>query len=311
MTKTDPICGMAVDTDDAAATAVRDGEKFYFCSKACSEKFAAQSRNEAGTHEPHVHPAAGATHTATAKSEAKYKDPVCGMMLDPENAAARIESEGEIYYFCSDKCKLTFESKMKAEPAEAPIGDHDHPGPNSSGSHDHSQSALTTETIHKDPVCGMVVDPTSAAAKHDRDGTTYYFCSDACFQKFEKDPDQYLKAGKYTEPVVEMEGVEYTCPMHPEIVQDKPGSCPICGMALEPRMLVTEEDTTELDYMSKRFWVSAVLAIPVFVSAMAAEFWPERMAEFIAPNTRQWVEMILATPAVLWGGWPFYVRCWQ
>jgi Cu+-exporting ATPase len=104
---------------------------------------------------------------------------------------------------------------------------------------------------------------------------------------------------------------EYTCPMHPEIVQDEPGSCPKCGMALEPRTVEAEEDTSELDYMTRRLWVSSLLAIPVFFSAMGAEFWPEAAAEIISPRYRQWFELILATPVVIWGGWIFYVRAWQ
>jgi Cu+-exporting ATPase len=104
---------------------------------------------------------------------------------------------------------------------------------------------------------------------------------------------------------------EYTCPMHPEILQDEPGSCPKCGMALEPRSVEAEEDTSELDYMTRHFWVSAFLATPVFFGAMAAEFWPEAMAEIINPRYRQWFELVLATPVVIWGGWIFYVRAWQ
>ncbi|MFQ5644744.1 MAG: copper-translocating P-type ATPase [Thiogranum sp.] len=104
---------------------------------------------------------------------------------------------------------------------------------------------------------------------------------------------------------------EYTCPMHPEIVQDEPGSCPRCGMALEPRTVEAEEDTGELNYMTRHFWVSTLLAVPVFLSAMAAEFWPEAMAEIIDPRYRQWFELVLATPVVIWGGWIFYVRAWQ
>jgi Cu+-exporting ATPase len=112
-------------------------------------------------------------------------------------------------------------------------------------------------------------------------------------------------------PVVQSR-TEYTCPMHPEIVQDHPGNCPKCGMALEPRTVAAEvEENAELRDMSRRFWVSAALAIPVFLSAMAAEFWPERMAEIIVPSMRQWLEMTLATPAVVWGGWIFYVRAVQ
>jgi Cu+-exporting ATPase len=104
---------------------------------------------------------------------------------------------------------------------------------------------------------------------------------------------------------------KYTCSMHPEIVRDEPGDCPICGMALEPLVSETDEENAELKDMTRRFWVSAALAIPVFFSAMGAEFWPEIIADFVQPHVRQWIEMILATPVVLWGGWSFFTRGWS
>jgi copper-(or silver)-translocating P-type ATPase len=196
----------------------------------------------------------------------------------------------------------------------------------------------------RDPVCGMQVAE-DAAYRHVHQGGTYLFCSERCLHKFRAHPQQYLKqeeapvrverTASYTCPMhpevvqdhpgncpkcgmalepkgVPVPKVEYTCPMHPEVVQDHPGSCPKCGMALEPRTVTTqEEDNAELRDMSRRFWVSAALAIPVFFSAMAAEFWPGPMAEIITPGPRQWVEMLLATPVVVWGGWIFYVRAVQ
>lgn len=103
---------------------------------------------------------------------------------------------------------------------------------------------------------------------------------------------------------------QYTCPMHPEIVRDEPGDCPKCGMALEPKTVEVEEENLELIEMSRRFWISAVLAIPVFISAMGSEFWPETINKIMQPQSRQWFELILATPVVLWGGWPFFVKGW-
>ena len=105
---------------------------------------------------------------------------------------------------------------------------------------------------------------------------------------------------------------EYTCPMHPEVVRNEPGDCPICGMALEPRTVaLEEEENAELKDMNRRFWISLLLALPVFASAMAGEFWPENIADIIQPVTRQWLEMVLATPVVLWCGWPFFTRGWK
>jgi Cu+-exporting ATPase len=112
-------------------------------------------------------------------------------------------------------------------------------------------------------------------------------------------------------PPVPSAKTQYTCPMHPEIVRDEPGDCPKCGMALEPVTVEAEEDNTELRDMSRRFWFSLVLALPVLISAMGAEFWPEQMADIIEPRVRQWVELVLATPVILWGGWIFYERAWK
>jgi Cu+-exporting ATPase len=130
----------------------------------------------------------------------------------------------------------------------------------------------------------------------------------------QQEPGTCPKCGMALEPMgmtAPATKTEYTCPMHPEVIQDHPGNCPKCGMTLEPRTVAAEEDDTELRDMTLRFWVSTVLAIPVLFSAMGSEFWPDLFAQFINPHTRQLLEMLLATPVVLWGGWPFFVRGWQ
>lgn len=178
----------------------------------------------------------------------------------------------------------------------------------------------------KDPVCGMTVD-TATALTAERRGRVHYFCSANCLQKFNAAPETYaVEPAEQKKPggdgahehapgqlkKAANADVLYTCPMHPEIVQNGPGNCPKCGMALEPRTVAADQqDDAELRDMSRRFWGSAALAIPVFLSAMAAEFWPESMAAIVEPKLRQWIEMLLATPAVVWGGWPFYVRAVQ
>ena len=204
----------------------------------------------------------------------------------------------------------------------------------------------------KDPVCGMTVDP-ARAARFDHAGTTYYFCCHGCLEKFKADPAKYLAsvgqasrpvpshsssaapaAADYTCPMhpevrqtrfgscpdcgMALEPVsiappatkiEYTCPMHPEIVRDAPGACPICGMALEPRTVtLAEAENPELRDMTRRFWVSVPLALPVFLLAMS-EMLPGQHA--LSARWLVWIQFMLATPVVLWGGWPFFVRGWH
>ena len=201
----------------------------------------------------------------------------------------------------------------------------------------------------KDPVCGMTVDPSKAAAKQEFQGNTYYFCSNRCAERFAKEPDKFLSApgssgmetahsgdiahgvddvhrvtsvgsvltgktpvalqsGPQTTQTVAAKPVLYTCPMHPEIVQVGPGSCPICGMALEPMEVSAEAEVDpEYDSMSRRLWVSAALSLPLLVIAMGGHWLP---LPFSA-EARNWIELALATPVVLWGGWPFFERFWM
>src|SRR5687768_4752557 len=199
---------------------------------------------------------------------------------------------------------------------------------------------------HIDPVCGMTVDPAHAAGSSEYHGTTYYFCNPHCKKKFDSDPQAYLgeqqpepepvpagtmyvcpmdpevrqdhpgacpKCGMALEPetVTLATKTEWTCPMHPEIVRDAPGSCPICGMALEPRTVTIDEENPELDDMTRRFRISTVLTVPLVVFAMLRHL---PAAHDLLGHTllawAPWIELALATPVVLWGGWPFFQRAW-
>jgi Cu+-exporting ATPase len=178
---------------------------------------------------------------------------------------------------------------------------HDHAG---HCNHDHLPDAPVTV---KDPVCGMTVDPAATPHHIEVGGTTYHFCSAGCRGKFAADPHRYLHPGPAV-AVEAPEGAIWTCPMHPEIRQVGPGSCPICGMALEPEMPTLDEGPNpELVDMSRRFWVSAALSLPLFVLAMGLELlsW-----HWLPMRTSVWVQLALATPVVLWGGWPFFERGW-
>jgi Cu+-exporting ATPase len=211
---------------------------------------------------------------------------------------------------------------------------------------------MNTSTDHSleviDPVCGMTVDPTHAAGSADYAGEMYYFCNPSCLRRFQDSPEKYAdsrpsglekqsgtndvyicpmhpeirqngpgtcpKCGMSLEPSQAERPntkVEYTCPMHPQIVQDHPGTCPICGMALEPRTVAAEEtQNPELVDMSRRFWIGLVLSVPVFVLAMA-DLIPGGLFHQLDMRIVNWVQLALATPVVLWSGWPFFSRAWS
>ena len=173
-----------------------------------------------------------------------------------------------------------------------------------------SKQPTTEKDQLTDPVCDMTVSP-DAKYSYLHVGKQYFFCSDHCLQKFKEHPEQYPE--KKTAPPLEKTTVEgtYTCPMHPEVIQDHPGSCPKCGMALEPVTSGGEERNEELIDMSRRFWVCTALALPVFFLAMIADMMPTWLPVWLSMKTVQWIECALATPVVIWGGWPFFVRGWQ
>ncbi|MEJ8573898.1 heavy metal translocating P-type ATPase [Microbaculum marinum] len=181
---------------------------------------------------------------------------------------------------------------------------------------DHQHSARCAHEHHPgspeqaavtDPVCGMSVDPQTARYAHEHHGTTYYFCSGKCRERFVAEPESYLAGERREEPVVE--GAIYTCPMHPEIQQEGPGTCPICGMALEPMMVSADSGPNpELVDFTRRFWISLALTVPVFLLEMGGHVLGLHILE---SGTSNWVQLVLATPVVLWCGWPFFERGWQ
>jgi heavy metal translocating P-type ATPase len=182
---------------------------------------------------------------------------------------------------------------------------------------------------HKDPVCGMTVVPEKAAAKVEHAGEAYYFCSKHCAERFSQEPEKFLGAPgsagmQHVSPpagqgamqqtlsgaprTAKHKNIRYTCPMHPEIIQMGPGSCPICGMALEPMDVFAQvEADPEYDSMRLRFWISAALSLPLLLLSM----FGESLGLHLAPSIRNGIEFLLATPVVLWGGWPFFQRFWS
>jgi Cu+-exporting ATPase len=158
----------------------------------------------------------------------------------------------------------------------------------------------------KDPVCGMNVDPHTAKHRAEHAGHTYYFCSAGCRAKFIADPAKYLEPQQASAAPVP-EGTIYTCPMHPEVRQIGPGSCPICGMALEPELVTAETGSNpELVDMSRRFWVGLVLTLPVLMLEMGGHFLG--LDHLVSSTTSNWLQLLFATPVVLWAGWPFFAR---
>jgi Cu+-exporting ATPase len=161
-----------------------------------------------------------------------------------------------------------------------------------------------------DPVCGMKVDPAKTPHRHTHQDHLYSFCSAACRSKFMADPAKYLN-GPDAKLASAPKGTIYTCPMHPQIRQIGPGSCPICGMALEP-LSVGEETgpSAELIDMTRRFWIGAVLAVPTVILEMGGHLPGFNLHRYVSPQVSVWIQFLLATPVVLWAGWPFFVRGW-
>ena len=169
-------------------------------------------------------------------------------------------------------------------------------------------ASATMISVIIDPVCGMTVDPHTAKHRAEHAGQPIYFCASSCRAKFLADPDKYLT--KNNAPAVAVpEGTIYTCPMHPEIRQVGPGACPICGMALEAELVTGDPaPNAELADMNRRFWIGLALAVPVAAMEMGGHL--TGLNHLVSRGTSNWVQLVLATPVVLWAGWPFFERGW-
>ena len=224
-----------------------------------------------------------------------FIDPVCGMTVSPSRAAGQSAYNGKTFYFCSPSCKVKFDKDPAAfanadrppaanmatvMPASAPL------------------VKLKLETMAKRP-------PQRPVAK------TNYVCPMDPKVRSEH-PGDCPKCGMALEPELPPAAkVEYTCPMHPQIVRSGPGDCPICGMALEPRTVAGDEDNAELRRMSRRFWVSLALALPLLLIDMSSMVVEGGILRSLSPQSFTWLQFALASPVVLWGGWPFFVRGWR
>ncbi|WP_245469480.1 heavy metal translocating P-type ATPase, partial [Mesorhizobium sp. M7A.F.Ca.MR.362.00.0.0] len=231
-------------------------------------------------HDHHAHGSCCSTKGAVPTTKSVVRDPVCGMTVDPVAGKATTEHNGHPYHFCSQGCR----AKFVAEPEK-----------------------FLTAT---DPVCGMSVDRATARHFARHEGQGFYFCSAACQAKFEAEPQKYL--GDRPAPQPMPKGTQYTCPMHPEIIRDKPGSCPICGMALEPMGVPTGDEgpNPELVDFTRRFWVSAALSVPLLIIAMAPMIGLT-FEGLVEDRAKVWIELVLASPVVLWAAFPFFHRGWD
>jgi Cu+-exporting ATPase len=187
---------------------------------------------------------------------------------------------------------------------------NEHP---SKHNHSHKNAHVdikVTDGTEIDPVCGMSVDPNKNKPSHNHDDTIYHFCSQKCHDKFEVDPEFYITGNHKRKTKKEVAGTEYTCPMHPEIIQDHPGDCPICGMALEPKGIPTDEPNEELIDFTLRFWVSAICAIPLLILTMGP-IVGLNIREWFGEKTTIWIELALSSPVILWAAIPFFKRGWN
>ncbi|NOS77542.1 MAG: heavy metal translocating P-type ATPase [Nitrospira sp.] len=243
-------------------------------------------------------------------------DPICGMTVDPATAAGRFEYQDQTYYFCAISCLDRFRAdpEKALKKAQAPL-----------------ITIPISPTVRKplpmmmpaapaaagilDPVCGMTVQPETAAGSHVHAGKTYYFCATSCLTKFKNDPAYYVlppdqrPAREVAVPAGAV--VEYICPMDPEILETKPGACRICGMALEPKIVTMDEGPNpELDDMNRRFRWSLGPAAAVMILAMSDMIPGQPLHQWLGGVQLNWIQWLLATPVVLWGGFPFFQRGW-
>ena len=235
-------------------------------------------RHDPAHHDPAHHDPARHGHSGSHEA-AVIRDPVCGMTVDPHAGKPTSEHDGRAVHFCGEGCRTKFEADPEAYAAA------------------------------KDPVCGMTVGRIDAGHMAKHEGQRFFFCSAGCQEKFESEPDAYLNDQPKQKPAPK--GTQYTCPMHPEIIRDKPGDCPKCGMALEP-MGVPDPDegpNPELVDFTRRLWISGALALPLLIISMGPMVGlPIR--DWIGERLAVYLEFALATPVVLWAALPFFKRGW-
>jgi Cu+-exporting ATPase len=295
----DPVCGMKVNPSTAKHSFVHGGKSYFFCSSGCHEKFrATPDRFLRPTPQPSSGLVVLGGGNSGQPSAQGVKDPVCNMDVDPATAKYKFEHSGRNYYFCCSHCLEKFKAQpelyLSARPKSASV------------------ELLQIGLVPKKA-------PSASTQRPAHDQRTY-ICP-MCPEVRQTGPGPCPKCGMALEPesLLPQTKLEYTCSMHPEIVRSEPGICPICGMALEPRTVTAqEEENPELHDMTRRFWISAVLTTPLLIIAMGSMLWPHAFMGGLSIGGRRiyaaawqpWLELLLATPVVLWAGRPFFERGW-
>jgi Cu+-exporting ATPase len=272
----DPVCGMSVNTDTAKHKLAHGEKTFYFCCGGCLEKFRAEPEkflNEQPRSSGLV--MLGMAKAAPASSVETVKDPVCGMDVEPATSKHQLEHLGKTFHFCSAHC---------------------------------------LEKFRKDPGHFLTDIPVAARAAVPATKDSRYYVCPMCPEVRQVAPGPCPSCGMALDPESPLPAtrVEYTCPMHPQIVRPQPGDCPICGMVLEPRSVTSEEEENpELASMTRRFKVSLALTAPLLAIAMVDMLPGMPIRRALPEGWLEWIEVFLATPVVLWGGWPFFQRGWR
>ena len=318
--KTDLVCGMEVHEDSPHFVHLNQ-HKYLFCSQGCKGKFELQP--EKYLNESKLQIVSENSSLTLMKSTDQVEalneiDPVCGMTVRDPNKP-HMDYQDKTFYFCNPKCLDKFqanpESFLKQKDQKSSCcgtKTHKNSEPKleeqaeSSCCGSKAKGDLGKEHDQAiDPVCGMSVDK-STNLKTDYQNQTYYFCHVSCLDKFKSTPEPYLIPMDQRAKPEGMDDVTFTCPMDPEIVQQGPGTCPICGMALEPMQPSLDDGPNpELVDFSHRFWMTLPLTLLVFVLAMGSH-----IHAFIPQHIQPWIELVLSIPVVLWAGKPFIERCW-
>ena len=283
----DPVCGMQVDPATTKHTYSHSGKIYFFCCPQCVDRFKCGPERYLKQPVPSGLVTLGIPASQQAKPDLA-RDPVCGMNVERAFAKFVSQREGKSYYFCSRSCLEKFEAKPARFLMEPVV-------------------AVTSIAPTSKPTSQFETEIRQPSAE----GRIFYVCP-MCPEVRESKLGACPSCGMALEPETPLTDtrLEYTCPMHPEVVRSEPGACPICGMALEPRTVVAQVENPELRDMSLRLWIGTILTMPLLAIAMGSMIWASDFMRVLEGPRLPWLEFVLATPVVLWCGWPFFQRFW-